>query len=176
MTISKTGNNLAVVININKGPFKPWMAFCSWYSIIKNLPDAKVFVLARRDFIESDVVSSWAKRCKIEFSQYNNESYLNPLKEEFRKNFEKTLFIHPGVMAVDTYLGDEITSSKSDEQSTFVSYLDGVGNFVLAECINKNVLPLGSVSQKFISSRMSVNESRIIKLWEKAEALYKATF
>ena len=79
-------------------------------------------------------------------------------------------------MAVDTYLGDKITSSKSNEQSTFVSYLDGVGNFVLAECINKNVLPFGAISRRFISSEMSVNESRIIKLWEKAEKLYKATF
>ena len=176
MTISKTGDNLAVVINIDKDPFEPWMAFCSWYSIVKNLPDAKVFILARGDFIKSDIVSNWAKRCKINFSQYNDQNYLNVAKTKFSRHFEKTLFINSDVMAVDTYLGDKITSSKSNEQSTFVSYLDGVGNFVLAECINKNVLPFGAISRSFISSEMSVNESRIIKLWEKAEKLYKATF
>lgn len=176
MSISKTGDNLAIVININKKPCEPWMVFCCWYSLMKYLPDASIFILARRDCIESDVVSSWAKRCKIEFSQYNNESWIVSLKEQFRKKFEKTLFIGPDVMAVDVYLNDEIVSSKSKDASTFVSYLDGVGNFVLADCINKNVLPFGRIVERFINSNMSLNESRIIKVWKKAEKLYKATF
>lgn len=176
MSISKTGNNLAIVINIDKNPFSPWMAFCSWYSILKNLPDADVFICAKSDFLKSDTVSNWAKRCDINFFQYGDQNYLNRLKDKFSSNYEKTLFISPDVMAVDVYLKDEIVSSKSKEFATFVTYSDGVGNFVLTECINKNVLPFGNISSRFVTSKMSVNESRIIKIWKKAEKLYKATF
>jgi hypothetical protein len=77
-------------------------------------------------------------------------------------------------MAIDTYFGEKIINCKSNDKSTFVNYSEGVGNFSLVECINKNEVPFG-MSKRFINFNMTVNESRILKIWDKASRLYKAT-
>jgi hypothetical protein len=78
-------------------------------------------------------------------------------------------------MAVSAYnekmLGPETV--KSDENFTFVSYLNGCGKFVLNEWINSIRNPFGSVDKLF-SDDLKLNEYRILKMWEKCSKTYNA--
>ena len=98
------------------------------------------------------------------------------------KNVKKIIFsqdvvqvISPDVMVLDRYIGAKIVSSKSSELATFVSYLEGCGRFVFSEWIDKSEVPFGEIAKRFIQEKITVNESRIIKLWERAYKAYTVT-
>ncbi len=48
------------------------MSFASWYSIYKNLPDAKPALLCARDLKDGYASYNWPYRCDIRFFQHEN--------------------------------------------------------------------------------------------------------
>ena len=71
--ITDTGQNLDVLIVA--GPTQNWQAFGTWYSIHKNLPEAKVRVFCIRSPEPSYQLFQWAKRLKVPVH------FLNPIGE-----------------------------------------------------------------------------------------------
>ncbi|RDJ35318.1 MAG: hypothetical protein DWQ19_10920 [Crenarchaeota archaeon] len=163
--ISPTGKNLDIVISCDFLPHHNWMSFASWYSIYKNLPDAKVRILCKRTQFVSDFFK-WTFKCKVPFIQYTDH-YV------FREN---ELKITPDVMAIDIYDKDALgpIDVRLEEKSTFITYLHGCGNFVLTEWIDTFRNPFG-MTGRFFSNNLTVNEYRVLKLWEKCHKIYNAT-
>jgi hypothetical protein len=61
--ISETGENLDIVINTRTG--EDWKAFAAWYSITKNLPDSRIFLVCNRTMKVEIRNFQWAKRLSV---------------------------------------------------------------------------------------------------------------
>jgi hypothetical protein len=174
--ISSTGDGLTILIACDQLDHHDWMSFVSWYSIYKNLPDAKVIIACKRGQCNYQF-GGWTRRCNVEFFQHPDDT--DPHESAINKKIifsqDVVQVISPDVMVLDRYIGEKIVSSKSSELATFVSYLEGCGGFVLSEWIDKSEVPFGERAKRFIQKKITVNESRIIKLWERAYKAYTAT-
>jgi hypothetical protein len=154
--ITPLGGGLKILIKCNYDISHDWMAFSSWYSIAKYLPDAQVRILCSRMICEHQIFN-WPNRCKVEFS--------------FTKKSDDDDFfvIKPDVMAVGDY--DDIhlgpINCKLSEASTFVSYAEGCGQFMpdFKQC------PFAE-THRFFSENLTFNEYRILKIWDKANTTY----
>ena len=154
--ITPLGGGLKILINCNYDPTHDWMTFASWYSIAKNLPDAKVKILCSRTICKHQIFN-WPSRCKVDFS--------------FTKKPEDAeyLSITPDVMAVGEYDKDHLgpINCKLLETSTLVSYKEGCGQVLpdFKRC------PF-SETDRFFTENLTFNEYRIFKIWDKANTTY----
>ena len=175
--ISVTGEGLNILISCDYVRHHDWMTFAAWYSILKNLPDAQVKIICSRSDIREQFFN-WPMKCKVPFVFYAGDG--RPAAEHainLGLFLENTFFqITPEIMAVSFYDAKSLgpVSVKSEENSTFVSYFEGCGKFVSGEWINTHKNPFG-LAGKLYSDDLSLNEYRVLKLWEKCHRTYIAT-
>lgn len=157
--MSATGKNLNLIIICKYCRHHDWMAFASWYSIYKNLPDANVSIYYDPPEID-ELLFTWTDKCKLKVLKNRLDGY-----------FE----IEPHVLAVNPYYEDAVgpISVKSNEYYTFVSYLEGCGKFVLSDWINSIRSPFG-ITSKLYTDDLSLNEYKVLKLWAKCRMAYSA--
>lgn len=161
----KTGKGITFVIRCEATTNHNWMAFASWYSINKNLPDAKVVVAVKRSNASPELFR-WVQKCGGTLYRYKNSL---PKIEG-----DKIIEIEPTIMALRTFQDGEIVPAKSSEQATLVDYSEGVGRFVATEWIDKVLLPFPRATRRWATDMMSVNEVAILELWQKCGPLYEA--
>lgn len=131
------------------------MAFASWYSIKKWLPDCRVYV----KMVLDKSIFNWTSRVGVGIS----------------RNPEADLEITPTTIVVREFRGDvEPASSKSGVQSSFVDYSEGCGNFVVDKWINSNQVPFHRALRRFGTPDLTVNEVAILNLWERCGGIYKS--
>lgn len=144
-----------IVIECECIPCHDWMAFSSWYSFRKMAP--------------------WLEVCiKVEMNKPLFR-WVPILSSRFKTATEGDLFVSPTVMAVRDFSGDWSTSSSKSEIQTFlVDYSMGCGNFVVDKWINKDRHPFHNALKNFGTSKMTVNEVAVLKMWERCESLHRA--
>jgi hypothetical protein len=181
MEIDQLGSGLRVIIQCEATGMDNFMAFASWYSFHKNLPDASVEIAcARPDEIRFDVFP-WAYRLRVPvFYHRKNEmpSYdettkplllasryimcLEPLDATMMKVFE-------GQMVVNA--DHHCFSAKNSNPAVFCSLSDGCGSFVPDKWIHKGGHPFGK-ADLFGRGELTVNEKRVFSVWKKLCPLY----
>lgn len=131
------------------------MAFASWYSIRKKLPDCIVTL----DVKLSKPIFGWSNRAGVRIV----------------RNFVADFKISPTIMAVRDFVGDlSISPVKSDLQTCFVDYSGGCGDFVVNEWIHNAEVPFYKAFRRFGSYReLTVNEAAILEFWEKCHQVYR---
>lgn len=131
------------------------MAFASWYSFRKLLPDRQVCVRVRLD----KPMFRWVSRLS-----------------SFAKGFQEgEMAISPTVVAARDFVGDwSVSPAKSPFQTCLVDYSGGCGNFVVGDWINTNRRPFHKAALRFGTSTMNANELAVLRLWESCEGLYTA--
>ncbi len=98
------------------------------------------------------------------------------LSSRFRGEKDGDFVVPPTVMAVRDFQDDwSVSSSKSDRQTCLVDYSSGCGNFVVDKWINKSQHPFHNATRRFGTSAMTVNEVAVLKMWERCEAVHRAT-
>lgn len=106
--ITETGKNLSILITTETG--KDWETFGTWYSLFKNLPDAKVGITSARNNETPFQYYQWAKRVNvpvIRHDMFNPEdlfmSRLDAVGLALSQNIVEypLLIIDPLIMAVD---------------------------------------------------------------------------
>jgi hypothetical protein len=165
--ISITGGGLTIIVECENIPMHNWMSFVSWYSIIKNLPDAEAVIACKRGEITSSQYYLWPRRTKVKFFMYTDAYQYN------RPNIIK---IDPHVMALREYNADAVGPADvgSEELTTFVDYSSGFGKFVISEWINKGVGPFQEATNKFSVPDMSANAIKLLTIWQQSCGLYTA--
>lgn len=156
--ISKNGKGLTIGIDCEYRRHHHWMAFASWYSISKNLPDAKVSIFCERG-IDKYHLFNWTHKISVPFS--------------FNKK-KVDLIIPPSVMAIRHYIPENLGpyNVKSEEFSTFVDYREGVGRFKLDRWIDNMRSPFYRKLSVLHNSDMTVNELKVLNLWENLFSIY----
>ena len=146
-------NSIAIVCECI--PCHDWMSFVSWYSLRKRLPDCPVEIETRI----THQIFAWAPRVGVRI---------------VRKS-EASLRIPPTVVAVRDFEGDaSISSSKSKDQTYFVDYSSGCGDFVVDKWINTTDVPFYRALKRFGSYKeLTVNEVAVLELWEKCHHVYR---
>lgn len=106
--ITETGNGLSVLITTETG--QDWQAFGTWYSIYKNLPDAKIAISIARNEETPFQYFQWTKRINIPVIRHNMFDTENPIASRLDvigkaislKMIESPILaIKPLVMAID---------------------------------------------------------------------------
>jgi len=172
--ISLTGKGLTAIFKSKYSPIHNWMTYSAWYSMWKNLPDAEVIIMCERG-IYSKQLMSWTQRIPVKFFSYCKDQ--DPVQiaknnELILPNNHVMVFDEPCVVATDTFKDAKVVESKSDETGTFVSYRNGCGKFVVSRWIDKLETPFGGASTKLITPAITVNEMRVLKLWDKMSLVF----
>lgn len=187
MEVDSFGDNLTIFINCKNKPCHHWMAYASWYSIIKNLPHATVKILVKRTEDSRNYYLWWVPRRNL--NRYTHSA--DNIKEFIDRNnyaSKPYLIIEPNVMAVKEFdekwlslwenkeLGIELFEQESglysnvtsSEVTTFV-YYDDFGDFVISDWIN-------SIRGPFTNQikTKTVNEMKVVDLWKRAAMTFDA--
>ena len=196
MKISNLGDGLTVHISCQQVPHHDWMSFLSWYSISRNLPEAKTVVTVTRSVSDS-YIGNWTRVCRVPFLMHRE---MSPEEEQGfvvshpkSKAAGKVLTISPEYVCIrdfeesgvalsffedkEFYFLAEIqnfaTNCRDENPSVFVHYNNGWGKFVTSSWINKTSSPLIS-GIKLSTAGMTVNEIKLASLWEDAAKLYQS--
>lgn len=150
------GPNLeSVAIRCECLPCYDWMAFASWYSFRKWLPDCSVHIELNLD----KPLFRWANRLGVKIT----------------KEADTQISIPATVMILREFTGDtNIVSSKSDTQASFVDYSYGCGNFVVDKWINSTSVPFFRALKRFGTGNLTVNEMAILSAWERCGQIYQS--
>lgn len=137
-------------------PAHDWMAFASWYSISKRLPDCVVELECRLTV----PIFGWARRVGVRIVRESDALFR----------------IGPTVMALRDFDGDPaVSSSRGENQTTFVDYSEGCGDFVADKWINRTEVPFMGAMRRFGSkNKLTVNEVAILDFWEKCHQVYRS--
>lgn len=188
MKISSTGDGLNILIACDYLPHHDWMSFFCWYSLTKNLPDAKVTVASHRRLMEFEIYS-WTRRCKVPFILHKETDEAGQIEVALLQNTHKPLLvIPPEVVCVRDFdeagfspeslsevrlLDYELSCDcKEDRSCAFATYQNGWGKFVTPSWINKTSCPFLS-GVKYNQGMLSANEVRIGRLWSMATPLFQ---
>lgn len=163
MKITATGKGLKIAIMCDNSERHNWMSIACWYSCLKNLPDAEVIVVTESHVPEKDMFR-WSYKFKV------------PLLRHDQKVSNDFLRLPPFTMAVREYDENAVgpVCCKTDEDATFVTYKNGCGKFKLLEWIDRRGAPF-RYTPKFYTSDITVNESKVLKLWERISPIYSMT-
>lgn len=193
MSVSDLGNGLTIVIDCDYLPHHDWMAFLTWWSISKNLPDAKIVVCCKRQDMSLDIFN-WPIRCGVPFIYHKKshddlnyfllthpkikctEPFLTVSPElVFIRDFEEADFDKTNFQKNCHYsdLVDFSVDCREENNTVCINYSTGWGNFNTQEWINKLKTPLLE-GYSFKKSGMSCNEIRLAKLWESASRIYQS--
>lgn len=147
--------DLRFVIECKSNQCHDWMAFASWYSIRKRIPDAQVSVHVSLD----RPFFRWANKVGVRLSRVRPEGTSIAPTVVAARDFESSL---------------EVSPAKTDRQTCFVDYADGCGNFVTDEWINKDEIPFERALRRFGTQNMTVNEMAVLALWESCHLVYQS--
>lgn len=163
--ITETGSGLIALIRCDYSLHHNWMSLVSWYSISKNLPDARVMVCCEKSKKNIDYpLFSWTNKFNVKLSYKINNF----------KDFN--LEIPCDWMAINTWNEKNLFGEiKSNDPCTFCSYKNGCGNFVASEWIDKLVPPFIKVDS-FAKGDLCVNELKVLELWRKVMPIYSAAW
>ncbi len=185
--ISSLGKGLNILISCDHSFGHNWMSYLCYYSIFKNLPEAKVFVVCRRRNVTGSLFL-WTKMFNVPFKMYNGEydiGNLSGIKDV------PLLITSPEVIAIRDFeeakqdqniLNDRhflvqtnfLCEAKEDTMCVFSSYLNGFGNFVTSEWIDNMNCPLvSSFSKRFFHNGMNSNEVRMADIWKESISLFQ---
>ena len=71
--ISSIGDNLNILISCNYTIHDNWMSFLCWYSLTKNLPQAKVVIACNRTMNSGNSeLFGWTRKCNIPFELHKS--------------------------------------------------------------------------------------------------------
>ena len=148
--------NFSIAIVCECVPCNDWMAFASWYSMRKRLPDCSACLELKL----TKPMFSWANRAGIKIT----------------RNSDAILRLAPTVLAVRDFSGDlTVSSSKSSNQTMFVDYADGVGDFVVEKWIDTTKVPFDRAIRRFGSYRdLTINEVAVLEFWERCHEMYRS--
>lgn len=187
MTISATGDGLNILIACDYLPHHNWMSFLCWYSLSKNLPDAKVFVASHRRLMKHDLFV-WTRKCNVPFILHKASDDEGQIQSAIEFGVSKPLLvISPNSICVRdfdeagfsteslseiSWLNDDISCDCKEARSCpFVTYSNGWGKFVMSSWINKMSSPF-LFGVKYSKGDLTANEIRIGKLWNAVTPLF----
>jgi hypothetical protein len=169
--ITKTGDNLIITISCEYLPHHNWMAFASWYSISKNLPDAKCLILCKRGLYKINLYE-WTHKCKVPIYYLKDIESFDKSKVGLSDVVE-VKNIKCSVMAINTWNENSIGpfDVNTDFDCTFVDYFSQCGKFNGKDWVGKLNSPFEYVDS-FYSDSLNLNENKVLKLWGKCRNAY----
>lgn len=187
MKITSIGDGLTILISCNYSTHHDWMSYLCWYSLSKNLPDAKVIIGCNRTLCDFSLFR-WTYKCKIPFFLHKATDFQGQIDIINAKNpllvvpphvicvrdFDEAEFSPNALSEEKVYKLDESLSCdcREDKSNVFASYEDGWGKFVTATWIDKSGNPF-LFGDKFSKGDLTPNEVRIGRLWEAAIPLFQ---
>lgn len=171
--IDPYGNGMTVLIDCEATGKDNFLAFASWYSLFKNLPDAKIIIACQRPRMLEKDVFTWVRRINVSFFYYRKKPdaqivippdilCLGPLNEEILKDVNEGKNIERFIIA-----------AKSQDHAVFCSIKEGCGSFVPDGWIHKEYPPFDKFDI-LSKGELTTNEKKVFKLWEKLCPLFNA--
>ena len=165
--ITQSGNGLNIVIVCRPIPLHNWLAFISWRSIRKFLPDAAIMLACSK---EEKVwgVFRWVYQANIKMFRYTAED---------DTRFSDQLKISAYTFAIRECDPDNLgpVPVRNDDSTTFVDCSQGCGKFVVSDWIDKARPPVSkSAIATFGNDDLTPNEGKVLRMWDECKSLYIA--
>lgn len=159
------GEGINILVECEPNFTHDWAAFALWYSVKKNLPEAKVAIACHREPYDRQYFN-WATRCSVKYFMYKENAEQEARIRGF--DYEQIFRFSPFTMAVRPYIKDSLgpVDVKNEELSTFVTYSEGVGKFVMGQRIHTNMAPFARATKRFAKETMTANEWAVLRLWD----------
>lgn len=164
----------SVIIRTKYSPFYEWMAFSSWYSITKNLPDIPVVLWCYPyDKLVNYQLYLWTYKVNIKYHYSKNVNITKPsiildpwivMLRETEMDLEDNLEIEDSGFC---------SKVNSEELTPFVSVKERCANFVMTEWIDRIECPF-AFADRFINYSVTFNEMRVLKLWKQLDIVFSA--
>lgn len=179
--ISKLGRGLTVLISCEATGADNFLAFASWYSLTKNLPDAQIVIACRRPLHPSMDVFPWVYRLQVPFFYHQKDCpdikvgdspilmipadtmCLQPLDDDLLMRLSRSDLIVDG--------HDLCLPAKTFDPVVFCSLRDGCGLFVPSKWLHKGGHPFRR-TDLYEKGTLTLNEKRVFSLWKKLCPLY----
>lgn len=196
--MNSLGKGLTAIIFCETTSLNNWMSFATYYSLLKNLPDAKLAMYAKRAPVDHECFL-WCRKADLKFRTYSTES--NPAALAIQDGFNYPfLILRPDILVLDELSpkilksfdinhgdsklqirvnGESIapdllySSVKNQENSVFVDYSEGWGRFDPSRWLNKAYDPF-RFTDKYITPSMTINELKTARLMKKMAMSYAA--
>ena len=121
--ITETGENLSVLITTETG--RDWQTFATWYSIYKNLPNAKVSIVCVRNEETPFQYFQWTKKINIPVIRHSLFDKKDPIASRL-DSIDKAisqklvngsiLVIRDLIMAIDVFEPELVKKMNSSSQ------------------------------------------------------------
>jgi hypothetical protein len=188
MTISSTGDGLNILIACDYLPHHSWMSFLCWYSLTKNLPEAKIAVASHRRLMKLNLFG-WTRKCNVPFILHKATDDEGQVQAALDHGIEKPILVvpaeamcvrdfteagfSPDALTEVTRLNNEmVCDCKEERPCVFATYPNGWGKFVTSSWINKGSCPF-LFGVKYGQGNLTANEARIGRLWNAATPLFQ---
>lgn len=192
--ISSIGDNLNILISCNYTVHDNWMSFLCWYSLTKNLPQAKVMIACNRTMNNSNSeLFGWTRKCNVRFELHKSTDQESQIALVLQKKIviAPLLVLRPDVVAIRDFeeIGFDTTvldgkvlkvidlpeiycEAMNEKPCVFVTYSNGWGNFATSSWIHKGGCPFTS-ENRYEHGNMTTNETRIGRLWNAVSPLFQ---
>lgn len=187
MGIDQYGDGLTILIHGTPGVSFPWRSFSSWFSARKYLPDASVIVAIPRGDGSQNCTCFWSWRLGVTHFTYRGG--VDEARRQAAKRIEHPGFwatMEAGTLILEAVQTEFLTRlkregdfdslsrlAKDEEVCPVISIRSGVGSFVLENWIDRSDTPFRR-SGLYRQGSLSVNENRVLSLWEQMSQIYEA--
>lgn len=188
MLIDIFGYGLNILLLCEPLPAHAWMSFASWESFRQQVPDATVTLATRRPTSgQHHGIFPWAYRLGVRSFFYTEDQ--DPAQIALRRDYLKTpmLVLPPGTMAMEPLShsvldrvncggvqdgADLVVGLKDLTPAPLIQLGEGCGGFVTEEWIDKCGHPFGRTGVYQRSNDLTVNERRVLLLWNRLCPIY----
>lgn len=188
MAISSTGDGLTVLISCEYLLHHNWMSFLCWYSLFKNLPEAKVIVASPRQIMTRNLFD-WTRKCNIPLVLHKETDDTGQIQAVINhgstmpilvvspdsvcvRDFDEAGFSPKSLTELSRLNSELSCDCKEDRPCVFATYPAGWGKFVTSSWINKASCPF-MFGAKYAQGELTTNEVRIGRLWNAATPLFQ---
>lgn len=167
--INELGDNLHIYILTEVS--EDWKTFATWYSIYKNLPDAKVSIICMRNQKIGFQFFQWAKRLNIPITHINkfdkndvlNKFHILNMLIDQESLDVKTLLIDTSVMALDSLNVDLINLFNQSQTKLHINrniwFINDLEKVVLNDILDEYTLS-GSFNDAICHSEILAMEAK----------------
>lgn len=166
----------SIVITTQQSNHNEWMAFASWYSVHRNLPDCTVAVVFPRSFKHHQF--TWLNKCHVPYLAYPAEATAEQAIETLLEN---RVISEPVIVLKDHHMvigemEDKVegivaaeslscyANCASDKLAHFVDY-QNCGKFMMEEWLQTEQRHPFYRTAQLMGRQRTLNEQRVFQLW-----------
>lgn len=172
MVVTSLGDNLSVVIIVERTFPNDWMSFGLWYSFSRYAPDATV-LLKFKGGLSSQDLFHWPSKFKVRVARgevAGKVLTVPPSLVLVRELGEEALAYLNGSNSPELH-PNLCSEAKEGRYTPLISYEKGCGGFNGSDWINRNDCPY-DMAESLMTHHATLSEVKVLQTWAQLGSIY----